>query len=142
MKQALGPVLGLSLAAAMLPLSAAIADEPAKAPRALGTEAGIVFPSDSSIRNWEADRERGIWVQDRRGDWYYGTFAGICRDIDFAHAIGIDARGTSRLDRFSAILVRGERCPLISFVTSTPPPRKDRAAAKKAVEPAPAPARN
>ncbi|WP_439569189.1 DUF6491 family protein [Sphingopyxis sp.] len=123
--------LALSLAAALLPLSAAAANEPAPTstapPRALGVEASIVFPSDSSIRNWRADRGRGIWIQDRRGDWYYGVFAGYCRDLDFASAIGVETRGAGRLDRFAAILVRGERCPLSSFVTSDgPPPRRDK----------------
>lgn len=121
--------LALSLAALLLPLSAAAADEPAPQnpvgeSRALGVESSIIFPSDSSIRNWRADRERGIWIQDRKGDWYYGTFAGICRDVDFAQAIGVETRGTARLDRFSAILVRGERCLLSSFVTSEAPPSK------------------
>lgn len=116
--------LALSLAAMLLPLSAAAANEPAKEPRALGIESSIVFPSDSTIRNWRADRERGIWIQDRKGDWYYGTFAGTCRDVDFAQAIGVDTRGVSRLDRFATILVRGERCPLTSFVSSDAPPSK------------------
>jgi hypothetical protein len=116
--------LALSLAAALLPLSVAAADEPAREARALGVESSIVFPSDSSIRNWRADDGRGVWIQDRRGDWYYGAFAGYCRDIDFAHTIGVETRGAARLDRFSAIIVRGERCPLASFVTSAPPPSK------------------
>ena len=116
--------LALSLAAATLPLSVAAAAEPAQASRALGVESSIVFPSDSSIRNWRADDGRGVWIQDRRGDWYYGVFAGYCRDVDFAHAIGVETRGTSRLDRFATIIVRGERCPLTSFVTSAPPPSK------------------
>lgn len=119
--------IALSLAAALLPLSAAAATEPLAEARALGVEASIAFPSDSSIRNWRADRGRGIWIQDRRGDWYYGVFAGYCRDIDFASAIGVETRGAGRLDRFAAILVRGERCPLSSFVTSDgPPPRRDK----------------
>jgi len=124
--------LALSLAAGLLPLSVgAAATEPTAksvdAPRAIGVEASIVFPSDSSIRNWQADRRRGIWIQDRRGDWYYGTFAGYCRDLDFASAIGVETRGAGRLDRFAAILVRGERCSLSSFVTSEgPPPRRNR----------------
>lgn len=119
--------LALSLAAALLPLSAAAANEPATDAPALGVEASIAFPSDSSIRNWQADRGRGIWIQDRQRAWYYGTFAGYCRDVDFAQAIGVETRGAGRLDRFSAILVRGERCPLTSFVTSAgPPPRRDK----------------
>ena len=131
--------LALSLAAVLLSLSAvAAANEPAAqaadASRALGVESGIVFPSDSSIRNWKADRDRGIWIQDRRNDWYYGTFAGVCRDVDFAQAIGVDTRGAARLDRFSAILVRGERCPLSSFVTSEGPPSKKKKAAEAPAE--------
>src|SRR3546814_14663435 len=96
--------LALSLAAMLLPLSAAAATEPAEEPRALGVEASIVFPSDSSIRNWRADRGRGIWIQDRKGDWSYGTFAGYCRDVDFAQEIGVETRGTLRLARFAAII--------------------------------------
>lgn len=125
--------LALSLAAMLLPLSAAAATEPAKEPRELGVESSIVFPSDSTIRNWQADRDRGIWIEGRRGEWYYGTFAGICRDIDFAQAIGVETRGAGRLDKFASIVVRGERCLLSSFVTSAPPPTKaERKAAREA----------
>ncbi|QCB56810.1 hypothetical protein E5675_03285 [Sphingopyxis sp. PAMC25046] len=98
--------------------------EPTEEKRALGVEASIVFPSDSSIRNWQADRGRGIWIQDRQRNWYYGIFAGFCRDVDFAQAIGVETRGAGRLDKFASIIVRGERCPLTSFVTSAPPPSK------------------
>ena len=128
--------LALSLAAVLLPLSAAAAaNESAKEPRALGVESSITFPSDSSIRNWRADRGRGIWIQGRGNDWYYGTFAGLCRDLDFAQAIGVETRGAGRLDKFASIIVRGERCQLTSFVTSAPPPsKKDRKAAKEAAK--------
>lgn len=128
--------LALSLAAALLSLSAvAAADEPTvKPPRALGVESSITFPNDATIKNWRADGEDGIWVQDRKGDWYYGKFAVICRNADFALAIGIDNRGSSRLDRFATIRVGRERCPLISFVTSAPPPTKAELKAKREAE--------
>lgn len=113
--------LALSLAALLLPLSAAAADEPASKQSLLGDEASIPFPSESTIRNWRADRERGIWIEDRRGNWYYGRFAGICRDLEFSHAIGIDAPGAGRLDRFATVIVRGDRCALTSFVHAAPP---------------------
>ena len=130
--------LALSLAAVLLPLSAAAANEPApKAStgeaRALGVESSLAFPRDSTIRNWQADRDRGIWIEGRRGEWYYGTFAGFCRDVDFAQAIGVETRGAGRLDKFASIIVRGERCLLSSFVTSAPPPSKaERKAAREA----------
>jgi hypothetical protein len=116
--------LALSLAALLLPLSAAAAIEPAQTPRALGVESSISFPNDATIKTWQADDEDGIWIQARGRDWYYGKFAGRCRDLDFAHGIGIDNRGSSQLDRFATILVGRERCQLISFVTSAPPPTK------------------
>ncbi|NIJ38007.1 hypothetical protein FHR22_002710 [Sphingopyxis panaciterrae] len=131
--------LALSLAALLLPLSAAAAIEPAAPdagePRALGVESSIVFPNDSTIRNWQADRERGIWIEGARGEWYYGSFAGTCRDLNFAEAIGVETRGISRLDKFGTLIVRGERCQLTSFVTSAPPPsKKDRKPADKAAQ--------
>ena len=125
--------LALSLAAMLLPLSAAAADEPAKATRALGVESGITFPSDATIRNWQADGDDGIWIEGSRGEWFYGRFIGPCRDLNFAQGIGVDTRGVSRLDRFATILVRGERCQLGSFVTSAAPPsKKERKTAKEA----------
>lgn len=126
--------LALSLAAALLSLSAvAAADEPASkaSPRALGVESSITFPNSATIKNWRADGEDGIWVQDRSGDWYYGKFAVFCRNADFALAIGIDNRGTSTLDRYATIIVGHERCPLISFVSSAPPPSKAELKAKR-----------
>ena len=130
--------LALSLAAVLLPLSVgAAANEPAPQPvqeaRALGVESSIVFPSESSIRNWQADRDRGIWIQGRGNDWYYGTFAGYCHDLDFAQAIGFETRGAGRRDKFASIIVRGERGQLTSFVTWAPPPSKaERKAAREA----------
>ncbi|MGN6691227.1 MAG: DUF6491 family protein [Sphingopyxis sp.] len=129
--------LALSLAAALLSLSAAAAaDEPASkgSTRALGVESSITFPNSATIKNWRADGENGLWVQDRKGDWYYGKFAVICRNADFALAIGIDNRGTSTLDRFATVIVGRERCPLISFVSSAPPPTKAELKAKREAE--------
>lgn len=128
--------LALSLAAVLLSLSAAAAaNEPATGTRALGVESSIVFPGSSSIRNWQADRDRGIWIQGRgKNDWYYGIFAGFCRDLDFAQAIGFETRGAGRLDKFASIIVRGERCQLTSFVSSAPPPSKQEKKAAREAE--------
>src|SRR3546814_16289670 len=71
--------LALSLAAALLPLSGAAADEPAKAPRQIGAEASLVLPRATTIRNCRAERDRGIWVQDRSGARYSGLFAALFR---------------------------------------------------------------
>lgn len=122
----------LGCAALLLPLSSLSAQTAEQEPTPLGVETSIVFPDNSSIRNWQADGNRGIWVQDRQRNWYYGSFAGFCSNLNFAQAIGVETRGVNRLDRFSTIIVRGESCPLSSFVTSTPPPTKEERKAAKA----------
>ena len=122
----------LYCAALILPLSPLAAQKTQLEPIILGVESSIVFPSNSSIRNWETDRNRGIWIQDRDNNWYYGSFAGFCSEANFATAIGVETRGSARLDRFATIIMDGERCPLSSFVTSAPPPaKKDKAAKDK-----------
>ncbi len=114
--------LSLLLAAALVATPAYA--KPATQPRELGVETSIAFPGNATIRNWQADDDDGVWIQDGRKNWYYGKFFGPCHNIDFAQAIGVDTAGLSRLDRFSTILVRGDRCQLTSFVTSAPPPSK------------------
>ena len=127
--------LALSLAALLLPLSAAAADEPAKETRQIGVEASIAFPAYSTVRNFEADGDDGIWIEDQRRDWYYATLTGYCPDLDFVQSIGIDTRGTSRLDKFGAIIVNGQRCAFTSFVTAEKPlPRKLRLKAAEATK--------
>lgn len=99
----------------------------------LGVEARIVFPNQGAIRSFEADGNDGMWLEDRQRRWYYADVIGACRDLNFAQAIGFDTRGSTTLDKFSSIIVRGERCPLASLVTANKPlPRKERQRIHKA----------
>lgn len=92
----------------------------AEEPRERGVETRIPFAD--SIRNFHADDDRGVWIQDNRDRWYYASLAGPCFGMDFTHKIGVVTRGTSALDSFGAIVVDGQRCPITSLVTSAPPP--------------------
>lgn len=117
--------LALSLAALLLPLSAAA--NGAEPSRRLGVEASIAFPAHATVRNFEADGDDGIWIQDQRRSWYYARLTGFCPDLPYAQTIGIDAGGLARLDKFGAIVVGGHRCAFTSFVTAAEPlPRKER----------------
>jgi len=99
----------------------------------VGVEARIVFPNEGAIRNFEADGNDGIWLEDRQRRWYYADFIGGCQELNFAQAIGFDTRGASTFDQFSTIIVRGERCPIASLVTANKPlPRKERLKIRKA----------
>lgn len=93
----------------------------------LGVEASIVFPDYGAIRNFEADGDHGIWIEDQRSRWYYGEFIGPCQGLQFENAIGFDTDGSSRFDRFSKVIVRDDVCQLHSFVTAEKPlSRKER----------------
>ena len=93
----------------------------------LGVDASIVFPNYGAIRNFEADGNDGIWIEDQHRRWYYGEIMGSCQGLNFATGIGFDARGSSRFDKFSRIIVDGDSCALSSFVTAEKPlSRKER----------------
>ncbi|WP_246156077.1 DUF6491 family protein [Sphingorhabdus profundilacus] len=93
----------------------------------LGVESKIIFPHHDAIRNFEADGSDGVWLEDRQRRWYYAELMGGCHDLDFAQAIGFDTGGSPHFDKFSSIIVRGQKCPLISLQTSEKPlPRKER----------------
>lgn len=92
-------------------------------------EASIPFVNHGSIRNWRADGRDGVFIQDVSGKWYRATLMGSCIDLPFAEAVGFDAGAVGRLDKFSSVIVRGQRCPFASLVASSPPPsKKDKAA--------------
>lgn len=97
------------------------------------TEASIPFADQrTSIRDWQADGTRGIWVQDAHRNWYYGSFHLTCFGLDFATVVGFRTGGTARLDRFSSIEVpQHGRCTLRSFTTSEGPPGEDRQATEE-----------
>lgn len=97
------------------------------------SQAYIPFANHGGIRDWAADRDRGLWVQDIHRQWYYAKLMGPCTGLDFAQRIGFDTHPLGRFDQFSSIVVPGTgRCAIQSFTESpAPPSAKDRAAAQK-----------
>jgi Family of unknown function (DUF6491) len=99
-----------------------------------GVDASIAFPNHGGIRNFEANEERGLWIEDSQRRWYYAKFIGNCRGIDYANGIAFDTRGSSSFDRFGAIAVNGDYCLIESLVTAEKPlPRKERLKLRKEV---------
>ncbi len=98
----------------------------------LGVETRIVFPNQGAIRNFEPDGNDGIWLEDRQRRWYYAEFLGGCQELNFAQAIGFDTRGSATFDKFSSIVVGGDRCQIASLVTANKPlSRKERQKLRK-----------
>ncbi len=84
--------------------------------------ASIPFANRGGIRDWQADKDRGLWVQDAHRTWYYAKFMGPCIGLNFANSIGFDTRPIGTFDRFSSVFVPGTgRCTVQSFTVSEGP---------------------
>jgi len=106
-------------AAALLPCVAAHAEE--APPREVGVESSVSFPAFGGIRNFRADDDRGVWLEDRQRKWYYAGFLGTCPEIRHAQAIGLETRGSARFDRFSKIIVGHDVCAIATLVSADKP---------------------
>jgi hypothetical protein len=87
--------------------------------------ASIPFANHGGIRDWRADRDQGLWVQDTHRQWYYATFMSTCLGLNFAQTIAFDTQPSGRFDRFSSIFVPGPsggRCTVQTFTKSGAPP--------------------
>jgi Family of unknown function (DUF6491) len=134
-------VIGSGLLATMLAAAAAVAlaaDDPtpppassAAAASAPAAEAQISF-AKRNIWNWQVVDDQTVLIQDQGRRWYKATLFNHCIGLPFANAIAFDSNPGGTFDKFSAILVRGRRCPLISLVETAAPPKKLKA--KKPVQ--------
>lgn len=117
------------IAAALAVAPAGVALATSAAPK---VEASIPF---GLIRDWQADHERGMWIQAYSRKWYYAQFMGRCLGLNFATAVGFDTRYQSSFDRWSSVFVPGYgRCPIQTFTPSDGPPRKQRKLATEDVK--------
>ncbi|MEP7243599.1 MAG: DUF6491 family protein [Gammaproteobacteria bacterium] len=88
-------------------------------------EASIPFANYGGIRDWQPDRDRGLWVQSVHRKWYYARFMGTCLGLNFANAIGFDTHPLGSFDRWSTVIVpRYGRCTIQSLSLSDGPPKK------------------
>jgi Family of unknown function (DUF6491) len=108
------------------------ADDPAPPPAAAApapapaAEVQIPF-AKHSIWNWQVVDDKTVLIQDQGRRWYKATLFGTCVNLSFANQIGFDSSPGGTFDKFSAILVRGQRCPLTSLVKTAAPPKKTKA---------------
>jgi hypothetical protein len=115
----------LKSAPILLSIAALLAAAPATAETPVAPqEASIPFVNMGSVQDWRADGSSALYIQDLGRKWYHATLMGHCNDLPFATAIGIETKGIDTLDRFGTIIAGHQRCPIQSFVTSGPPPKK------------------
>jgi hypothetical protein len=116
-------VIRLGLAAALV-LGAAIAgaaESGSSAKTAPVQEARIPFAALGGINNWVADGEKALYIEGLRHQWYHAKLMGTCLDLPFVERIGFVMEPDQSFDKFSAIVVRGHVCQVISMVKSERP---------------------
>ncbi len=97
-----------------------------KALAAAPAEVAIAFVNQGGVRDWQADGDDKIYIQDAHKKWYLATLAMSAPDLAFATAIGFETKGVDRLDKFGSVVVAGTRYPLRSLVESGPPPPRQK----------------
>ncbi|MGK6318646.1 DUF6491 family protein [Sphingomonas sp. DT-204] len=88
-------------------------------------EDSIPFVQFGNIRDFEADGDRGIYLQNRARQWYHADLNGPCTTLPFATRIAVDTRfAGDRLDNSGRIYVDGQACWISSLTKSGPPPKR------------------
>lgn len=116
-------ILAAFAAASLAAPASASADTPRTGAEA--EEVRIPFVQFRGLRDFRSDGRDVVYLQDRGRNWYRAELMGPCIGLPWARAIGVDTRGTSSLDRFSMLIVEGERCFISSLTRAEgPPPRE------------------
>ena len=97
----------------------------AEAPLAAG-ETSIPYFGTTGILEWRAAGEDALYIRGDTGRWYLVRTSGLCSRLRSATTLGYETRGVRQIDRFTTLLVEGQRCPVASVVRSPPPPEPAR----------------
>jgi hypothetical protein len=119
-----GGVLALSGVAALADTpSPAAAAASAATPDAAPKERQIAF-AKKNIWNWQVVDNNTVLIQDVGRRWYKATLFGNCFNLPLTQRLAFESNPSGSFDKFSAIRVHGQRCPLTSLVETTAPPKK------------------
>lgn len=70
----------------------------------------IPFADLGGIENWRPVGDEAILIETRRDKWYRATFFGPCIGLNYSTAVGFVTHPSGSVDKFSSILVDGQRC--------------------------------
>lgn len=89
-------------------------------------ETEIPYANRDGIVEWEAAGDDLLYVHALTGGWYRVRTMGRCSRLKTAYSLGFDTSPMGQLDRHSAIVADGHRCPIVSVVRADGPPPKKR----------------
>jgi hypothetical protein len=120
---ALVSTLLIAAALADPPPSGQSSPAPAPAP-APAPQAQIPFANHGGIYDWRVVDDRTVLIQSQSRKWYKASLMSACFQLPFAERLGFKSNPSGSFDKFSSITVRGQTCPVVSLVETTPPPKK------------------
>ena len=82
------------------------------------------FADLGGIRNFRADGDHGMYIEGGNRQWYHADFFAPCIALRFHETVGFVIEPYGDLDKFSSIIVGGERCYFKSFEQSEDPKPK------------------
>jgi hypothetical protein len=119
-----GWLLPLALVALFPTAASAKGDD--KEARSGGKAAYIAFANHGGVRDWREGGKDVIYFQDRNRQWYKAELSTPCFDLPFTLFVGLDTGPSDRLDKWSAVYVKGQRYLFKSFtkIVGLPPLEK------------------
>lgn len=114
----------LVLMMACLPAAAGLADPPAGA--AAQPQASIAFANHGGIYDWRVIDDRTVLIEALDRQWYKATLMSPCINLTFAQRLGFETNPDGSFDKFSAIRLHHQICPLTSLVKTAPPGKKSK----------------
>jgi hypothetical protein len=110
---------------AVMALAAVMVPAQARGPARVA-EASIPFANHGGVDDWRATDDHTIYFKDSHRQWYRAEIFGPAFDLPYVENIGIDPSPSGALDRWSAIVVRGQRYHFRSFekIAGQPPRRR------------------
>ena len=96
------------------------------APEPTGDQTAIPFISSLPSVEWKRVSDDAVYIRGGRGEWYLVRTSNRCTRLRTASALGFDTSALDQLDRYGALLVEGQRCPVASITRSGAPPKRAR----------------
>lgn len=102
----------------------ALLTSPAIAGTPQGARDSIPFANHGGIYNWRAQGDDTIYFEDNHHTWYKATLFSPAFDLGFKEALAVQAGPTDTLDKWSAVIIHGQKYPFQSFVRIAGQPPK------------------
>jgi len=99
----------------------AVAADTSSTPSGQHPETSIPFANHGGIRDWQVLDDSSLLVQGNNGRWYLAKLQSPAFYLPFTERLGFATDPSGTLEKFSAVIVRGQRYPIVSLTRTDPP---------------------